>query len=68
MFAALIALMARQFASTAIGRYVVFNDEAGDVNVSWRVIVPDEGHCVLKPQNVQFRYKTSLDWLAQWMK
>jgi dipeptidyl aminopeptidase/acylaminoacyl peptidase len=32
------------------------------------VVFPDEGHWVLKPQNSQFWYKTSLDWLATYVK
>src|SRR6266850_1349646 len=32
------------------------------------VVFPDEGHWVLKPQNSQFWYKTSLDWLALYVK
>ncbi|PYT63490.1 MAG: S9 family peptidase [Acidobacteria bacterium] len=32
------------------------------------IVFPDEGHWVLKPQNVQFWYKTFLDWLALYVK
>src|SRR6266568_3247974 len=35
---------------------------------SKRVVFPDEGHWVLKPQNAQFWYKTFLDWLATYLK
>jgi dipeptidyl aminopeptidase/acylaminoacyl peptidase len=32
------------------------------------VVFPDEGHWILKPQNIRFWYKTFLDWLATYLK
>jgi dipeptidyl aminopeptidase/acylaminoacyl peptidase len=29
---------------------------------------PDEGHCVLKPQNSRLWYKTVNDWVDQWAR
>ena len=32
------------------------------------LILPDEGHWGLKPQNSVLWYKTFLDWMASWVK
>jgi dipeptidyl aminopeptidase/acylaminoacyl peptidase len=31
------------------------------------VVFPDEGHWILKPQNTVLWYKTSLEWLDEWV-
>ncbi|MBS1794567.1 MAG: S9 family peptidase [Acidobacteria bacterium] len=32
------------------------------------IIIPDEGHWILKPQNSEFWYKNVMDWLGKYLK